>query len=106
MFKYKVTTAADVASVEGALSAVIRDRIIPFFNEHQDVKALDRAVNCQEPGVDISQEPSASMTAVILARLAGNKDYERIVAKRRSKMQLAPEAPHQFNRLVEYLNTI
>src|ERR1051325_1093655 len=56
--RYKVTTAEDVASSGRFLSNVIRDRIIPFFNEHQDVQALDRAVNCQQPGIDITQNQS------------------------------------------------
>jgi hypothetical protein len=101
--RYKVTTAADVASVGGVLSSVIRDKIIPFFNEHQHVQALNRAVNCQQPGIDITQNPSGAMHSVILARLAGNKDFERVVAKHQTDMDLAPEVAHPFNRLVEYL---
>jgi hypothetical protein len=45
------------------------------------------------------------MHAVILARLAGNKDFERIVAKHQMDMQLAPDVAHPFNRFVEYLET-
>jgi hypothetical protein len=103
--RYKVTTAADVASVGGVLSSIIRDKIVPFFNEHQDVEALDRDVNCQQPGIDITQNPSGAMHAVILACLAGNKDFERVVAKHQTDMELAPEVTHPFNRLVEYLKT-
>jgi hypothetical protein len=105
MSMYRVTTAGDVASTGSVLSGVIRDKILPFFNEHQDVQALDRAVNCQQPGIDITQNPSGAMHAVILACLAGNKDFERMVAKHRTDMQLAPEVAHPFNRLVEYLKT-
>lgn len=104
--EYKVTTPADVAFLGTVLSPIIRNKIIPFFNEHQDVQALDRAVNYQQPGIDFTQNPAKAMHAVILARLAGNKDFERIVAKHRTGMQLAPEVDHPFNRLVEYLRTI
>ncbi len=103
--KYKVTTAGDVASAGGILASAIRDKIIPFLNEHKDAKALDRAVNCERPGIDITQNPSGAMHAVILAHLAGNKDFDRLVAKHRTDMQLAPEVAHAFNRLVEYLKT-
>jgi len=103
--RYKVMTAEDIASAERVLSRVIRDKIIPFFNEHKDVQALDRAVNCQHPGIDVTQNPSGAMHAVILARLAGNKDFELIVGKHRTDMQLAPEIANPFNRLVEYLKT-
>ena len=43
--KYKVTTAEDVTSAGIGLASVIRDKIIPFFDENKDVKALDRTVN-------------------------------------------------------------
>lgn len=103
--KYKVCTVDDVMAVGRVLSGVIRDKIMPFFNEHKDARALDRAVNIQQPGIDISQYPWKAMSSIILARLAGNKDYERLVAKHRTDMQLAPELAHPFNRLVEYLKT-
>jgi hypothetical protein len=105
MSTYNVSTADDVASAGRVLSVVIRDKIIPFFNEYQDLSAVDRAVNCQQPGIDKTQNPSGAMHAVILARLAGNKDFERVVDKHRTDMQLPREAAHPFNRLVEYLRT-
>ncbi len=104
--RYKVTAAGDIASAGSVLAGVIREKIIPFFNEYQDAQALDRAVNCQRPGIDITQNPSGAMHAVILARLVENKDFERIIARHRTDMQLAPEVAHPFNRLVEYLMTL
>jgi hypothetical protein len=103
--KYKVTTAGDVASAGGILASVIRDKIIPFFNVHKDAQALDRAVNCEHPGIDFTQDPSGAMHAVILAHLAGNKEFDRVVTKHRTDMKLAQDAAHAFNRLVEYLKT-
>jgi hypothetical protein len=103
--RYKVTTASDVASAVGSLSSVIREKIIPFFDKHHDVLALDAAVNCQRPGIDITQNPPGAMHSVILAKLAGNKDFDRLVVKHQTEMELAPEADHPFNRLVEYLQT-
>jgi hypothetical protein len=104
--KYKVKTAGDVTSVGSILLPAIQEKILPFFHEHKDVQALDRAVNCEHPGIDITQNPSGAMHAVILARLAGNKDFERLVVKHRTDMQLAAEVPHPFNRLVEYLKSL
>ena len=101
--KYMVSTAKDVTSVGGALSGVIRDKITPFFHEHKDVQALDRGVNRRQPGIDITQNPSGAMHAVILAHMAGNTDFDHLVTNLRNDMQLAPAVPHAFNRLVEYL---
>lgn len=101
--KYTVTTAADVTSAGVALSSAIRDKILPFFDENEDVKALDRTVNVKFPGIDITQNPPGAMHAVILAHLAGNADFERLVVQRRNDMQLSPEMAHPFNELVQYL---
>jgi hypothetical protein len=101
--EYKVMTTADVASIADVLASIIQDKIIPFFNKHEDVKALDKTINCELLEIDITQNPAGAMHAIILAHLAGNTDFDHIVAKHRSAMQLEPEVPHPFNRLVEYL---
>lgn len=102
---FKVATADDVTSAGTVLSSVIREKIIPFFDEHKDVSALDTAVNWQEPGIDITQNPSGAMHSIILAHLAGSQNFDALVAKHRSEMQLGREVVHPFNRLVEYLKT-
>jgi hypothetical protein len=103
--KYKVSTAGDVTSVGGALSGIIQDKIIPFFDEFKDVQALDRGVNRCQPGIDKTRNPSGAMHAVILAHMAGNTDFDSLVTKLHNDMQLAPDVPHAFNRLIEYLKT-
>lgn len=103
--KYKVTTAGDVTFVGAILPSAIRENIMPFFNEYNNVQALDRGVNCLRPGIDITQNPSGAMHAVIVAHLAGNTDFDRLVAKHRTDMQLSPGVPHPFNGLVEFLKT-
>jgi hypothetical protein len=104
--KFKVRTREDVESAGVALSGVIRDKIIPFFDDHQDVDALDRAVNRQHPGIDITLNPSGAMHSVILAHLASNNDFDRIVSEHQTDMQLPPEESHPFNALVEYLKAL
>jgi hypothetical protein len=104
--RYRVVTAEDVAAVRTPLSSVIRNKIIPFFNEHTDVSALDRSVNSLQPGIDVTQNPSGAMNAVILAHLAGHRNLDSLVAKHRTDMELQPQAPHAYNRLVEYLESV
>jgi hypothetical protein len=77
-----VTTEDDVASAGEILSSVIRVKILPFFNEYENVQALDKAVNCGQPGIDITQNPLGAMHRVILAHLASNADSDRLVARR------------------------
>jgi hypothetical protein len=103
--EYSVATADDIASAGRVLSGVFRDKIIPFFDENKDAKALDRAVNCTEPGIDSTQPPAGPMHAIILARVAGNPDFDGLVDEIRRRMGLSPEVDHVFNRLVKYLKT-
>jgi hypothetical protein len=103
--RYKVTTAGDVASVGDLLSSVVREKIIPFLNENNNILCLNRTVNYERPEIDATQNPSRSMHSVILAHLARSEDFDRLVAKHRTDMQLAPGVSHAFNRLVESLGT-
>lgn len=102
--EYKVVAAEDIASAGRVLSAVIRDKILPFLNHHQDIAALDKAVNREHPGIDSTQNPTGAMHSVILAHLARNKDFDQLVAKHRTSMQqFDPDIIRPFNELVEYL---
>jgi hypothetical protein len=103
--KYQVSTPDEVTATCKSLSVVIREKIIPFFDQHTDVKSLDQAVNCQSPGIDISQPPWGAVHSIILAHLAGNPDFDRLIAKHRSELQLPAEAEHPFNRAVSYLKS-
>ena len=101
--RYSLVTADDVTSVGREICKVVRDKVIPFLDRHKDAKSLDEAVNCTQPGLDITQDPAGSMEAVILAHLAGNPDFDAVVTKLRQRMELSPEADHAFNRLAAYL---
>jgi len=101
--KFKVATAEGVITACRQLDQIIRGKIIPFFDGHQDVPALDRGVNRQSPSIDITQPPCGQMVSVILAHLAQNADFERLVTKHRTDMQISSDTDHPFNRLVEYL---
>jgi hypothetical protein len=99
----RVTTAQQVASAGLAIASVVREKIVPFFSAHETVEALDRAVNCQCPGIDITQNPSGAMHSVILAHLAGGQHFKQLVDKHRTEMELRSTKAHPFNDLVEYL---
>ena len=104
--KRTVARDEEVAAVLTELDDVLKTRIIPFFDAHLDVYALDRAVNRQEPSIDSTNPPWGPAHAVILAHLADNPDFEGIIAKHRAKMQLPESADNPFNRLVTYLRAV
>ena len=79
---------------------------MPFFDQHMDLASLDKAVNREMPGIDVTQPPWGAVHSVILAHLARNPDFERVVAKHRTEMQLGADVDHPLNRVVSYLKTV
>jgi tetratricopeptide (TPR) repeat protein len=73
--EYSASTEEDMEAAVRELSA-IRGKILRFFDQHQDVKALDAAMNCEEASdFDRSGQPYGAMHGVILARLANNARF-------------------------------
>jgi hypothetical protein len=114
--EYAVRTAADISSAILDLEPTVRERIIPFLDRHQDVMAWDKAVNSTSndvcgggtlsdrcDSVDNSNHPYRGMTAVVLAHLAGNPDFEEIVRRLRDFYRGSSEATEKLTRLVDYL---
>jgi hypothetical protein len=83
---------------------IIRERIIRFFDEHSELRALDRAVNSGPPGFDSTQLLSRAMHAIILARLAGNPAFDSIVNNYRRELAAFSEADRgRFEALAAHL---
>ena len=102
--EYKVVTEQDIVKVMETLAPIIREQIIPFLDRHQDVTALEAAVNRTKPSIDGTQLLARAMHAVILARLVGNNDFERLVAHYQNEMRFFVETEQEkFTKLVAYL---
>jgi hypothetical protein len=115
--EYSVAKEADISDAVDDLSPIIRTRILPFLNEHQDIAAWDKAVNSAQndvcgdsslladrcSSVDNSNQPYRGMHAIILARLAGNSDFENIVGRLRARYGNWMEAADKLTRLADYL---
>ena len=103
--EFRVNTAEDVFCTKAYLSEIIQNGILPFFDRCRDVESLNQVVNFDHPGIDITQNPSGAMHAVILAHLAGGVGLDKVVDRHQNAMELDPKSVHPFNRLVEYLKT-
>jgi uncharacterized protein YqcC (DUF446 family) len=115
--KFVVYTPQDVAGLEPKLKWLLVDEMVPFLDAHQDVPSMDRAVNRQQPSIDMTVEPTSTQRALILAHLAGNPDFERLVDQTRekwskSKDTLEPQyhgawqdMMDKFEKLVAYLRS-
>jgi hypothetical protein len=83
---------------------VIRNEIIPFLNLHQDVASLDMVMNRSEKPLTIPMQPYRGMHGIILAKLAGNPDFEKLVKRYLDEMESIPhQEKEKFIKLTNYL---
>ena len=102
--EFAVTNAQDIQNAIAVLEPVIHDRILPFLEKHQDIVSLDCMLNRCIPSVDTSFHPYRGMSAIIAAKMAGNPEFERLVAQYANEMNAMPTPDREkFNRLAEYL---
>ena len=102
---------SDLAGVDGVVSemgSILFERILPFMEELSTVEAFDRAMNRESVEFDITSQPSHSMIALTVARLAANPDYERLRASHSARLgpQFDPGLRDQFDRLVAHLDQL
>jgi hypothetical protein len=75
--EFTVTTSDDIAAVVRGLGPHLRDRIVPFFERHQNVASLDAVVNSEEGASFVrTNAPYRQMRALILAHLANNPRFD------------------------------
>jgi hypothetical protein len=102
---FRGSTAEELQAGATLASEIVRDRIVRFFDAHQDVRALDRAVNSGPPGFDSTQLLSRAMHAVTLARLAGNPAFDSIVGNFRRELAAFSDADKsRFEGLAAHLS--
>lgn len=79
--QFSVRSEEDIARVVDDLAPHLRDRIVPFFGGLQDVKSLEEVLNSAEGlSFDQTMAPSRQISALILARLAGNPRFDELAA--------------------------
>ena len=96
------------------LAPYITNDILPFLDNHQDVKSLDRLMNQGiEPQQVWGREGRGSwlswyaMSAVILARLAQNPDFDRLVERHRHELHdFDDDDKDRYEKLVEHLRSL
>src|SRR5262249_52321746 len=115
--EYRVTTETDISIALHDVIPALREKAIPFLNQHQDVQAWNAAVNSESNNVcgdsstlidrcnsvDSSNHPYRGMHAIILSYLAGNTKFEVIVRCLQEFYKESMEAIDKLNRLVDYL---
>lgn len=107
--EFSVTTEAEVSSALGGLAGIVEEKIVPCFDECQDVRALNQMVNSDPAnGVpfDSTQPPWGAAHAIIVARLAEHGDLDQLIAKYRSKWNLGDDPHYSYNRIAEFVRAL
>jgi hypothetical protein len=115
--EYRATSEHELAAVLPGVAAMVRERVVPFFNEYWDVAALNRGLNPDGAEVvtqlpwprdrrtfDASQQPYRAMSGAAVARLAGDPRWEKLVGAYRAQVAgMAEDDCKKFESLVAYL---
>ena len=102
---FKVTVKYDIQSAVNRLAPVLRERVIPFLNEHQDLKSVAAAMNLTE-----IKDNAKALTAVTVAYLTNDPRFQEIVEGYRKRLSMAARFPERgvakLENLVKYLETL
>jgi hypothetical protein len=101
--RYRAESEPELLGAVVKVAGLIRERLIPFFDQHQDVASLDRGLNPCDDGAsgpawlsdrrsfDATNQPYRAMAGVAVAYLAGNPRLQELVAVYRGRLSALPE---------------
>ena len=104
-------TVSDDATIKqaiGQLAPYITNDIFPFLDSHRDVRSLDHLMNHQGlPYREPAYLWAFAMHAVILARLAQNPDFDKLVERYRNEIrEWDDDDKDRYEKLVEQLRSL
>ncbi len=104
--QYSVKSEHDVVDAVEQLAPVIRQKILPFLDRYRDVTAIDEMMNRLDPSPDSTHMPVRGMTALAVARLAGNPKFDELAAKYLTDLRPAPMIAQKFAALIDHLRQL
>ena len=98
-----VTTEDDIRVAVSRLDPIVRERIIPFLDKHQDVKSLDSVMN-QNGVPDRLNNIWDAIYPIVVARQAGNSRFVNLVEEYRRRVEVFPPPEREkFDQMAAYL---
>lgn len=80
-FRYTVVSMEDIDALVAYVSPILLERVIPFLDQIFTVQSLDKVFNAEDdPTFSPPSIPYGAMNSLIVAHLAGNKNYDRLLA--------------------------
>jgi len=113
-----VESAAELAATTPGVLTMIRERVLPFFEEYRDVAAVNRGLNPEgaerlfrivgfpdRREFDATNQPYRAMTGVAVAFLADDPRLSDLISAYRSQISEMQEHDRsKFDNLVNYLS--
>lgn len=117
--RFHVESEAELAAVMPNAVHIIRERVLPFFEEHRDVAAVNRGLNPEgadrvfqivefpdRRAFDATYQPYRAMMGIAVARLANDPRFPGLVSAYRSQIcEMQEHDRAKFDNLVDYLNS-
>ena len=105
--QFSVRTDEDLRKAIDAMGSILRDKALAFLDAHQDLAALDRAMNGGDPAFDVSDPTNRAMHALTVAKLTGNPRFEDLATSYQATIQHFPEmSKQQLARVIEHLRAL
>jgi hypothetical protein len=115
---FEVCSEAALIAVMPEVLAILRERVLPFFDEYRDIAAINRGLNPEgaervlchvgfpdRREFDATNKPYRAMTGVVAAYLANDPRLDALICAYRSQLSDTPEHDRsKFENLVGHLN--
>ncbi len=115
---FEVSSEAELMAVMPGVLAMVRERVLPFFEEYRDIAAVNRGLNPEgaervfrlvgfpdRRAFDATNQPYRAMTGVVAAFLAKDPRLDSLISAYRSQISEMPEYDRsKFENMVNYLS--
>ncbi len=115
--EYRAESQAELAEVLPDVCMMVRERVLPFFDEYRDIGALNRGLNPEgaeqilqlawptnRQAFDATTQPYRAMAGVAVAFLASDPRLKGLVAAYRAQLsEMAEEDRIKYDQMVAYL---
>ncbi len=115
---FEASSEAELVAVMPGVLTIVRERVLPFFDEYRDIVPVNRGLNPEgaervfrivgfpdRRAFDATNQPYRAMTGVVAAYLANDPRLDALIGAYRSQISEMPEHDRsKFENLVSYLN--
>ena len=116
---FHVESETDLDAIMPRVLTTVRERVLPFFEEHRDIGAVNRGLNPEgaervfklaefpdRRAFDATNQPYRAMTGVAVAHLANDPRLSVLISAYRSQIsEMQEDDRSKFDNLVSFLSS-